>query len=365
MTIGTSASRIARAGATTLLFLCALAAAGRPADARPTGGSMGGGSWGHSSSSSSGYSGGYSSHSSSSSSYYSGSSSSGGGDLGVTMVAFAVLMGIYIIAAVLKSPGSQGLYVPPDSDQVDGSLHLNIDRSGGDAADVSVLRIAIDGRARKFLQTELVRISQTADTATDTGRLTMLREVALLLRRVRDAWVYGGAVNEPMRELGGAKAAFDGHVLDARARFEHELVRNEQGVQTTAATPELTAHSVDGPGLVLVSLIVAARHELMTVQRIGDGEQLRQALDALSNRSASDLVAVEIVWQPAADEDRMSSVALEAAYPRPDLIPLPGSMVGKVFCAYCSGPFPAELVSCPHCGAPAPHAAAERAAKAG
>ena len=33
--------------------------------------------------------------------------------------------------------------------------------------DVSVLRVAIDGRARKFVQTELARIAKTADTSTD------------------------------------------------------------------------------------------------------------------------------------------------------------------------------------------------------
>jgi hypothetical protein len=49
----------------------------------------------------------------------------------------------------------------------------------------------------------------------------------------------------------------------------------------------------------------------------------------------------------------MSSMELEAKYPRPDLIPLQNALVGKVFCAYCGGPYPAELVSCPHCGAPA------------
>jgi hypothetical protein len=45
---------------------------------------------------------------------------------------------------------------------------------------------------------------------------------------------------------------------------------------------------------------------------------------------------------------------LEAKYPRPDLIPIQGALVGNTFCSYCGGPFPAELVSCPHCGAPAP-----------
>jgi len=50
----------------------------------------------------------------------------------------------------------------------------------------------------------------------------------------------------------------------------------------------------------------------------------------------------------------VSSIELEAKYPRPELIPITNALVGKTFCTYCGGPFPAELVSCPHCGAPAP-----------
>jgi hypothetical protein len=49
----------------------------------------------------------------------------------------------------------------------------------------------------------------------------------------------------------------------------------------------------------------------------------------------------------------MSSIELVAKYPHPDLIAIRGALVGKAFCTYCSGPFPAELQTCPHCGAPA------------
>ena len=106
--------------------------------------------------------------------------------------------------------------------------------------------------------------------------------------------------------------------------------------------------------MILVSLIIAARRELYTVTQIGSGDDLRQALDGAGTLDASILVAVEIVWQPSEETDRMSSMELEALYPRPELIPLRGALVGKVFCSFCGGPFPMELVSCPHCGAPAP-----------
>ena len=105
--------------------------------------------------------------------------------------------------------------------------------------------------------------------------------------------------------------------------------------------------------MILVSIILAARRTLYTVSEIGSGQDLSAALEAAGTLTAANLVAVEIVWQPSEDSDRLSSVELEAKYPRPELIPINGALVGKTFCTYCGAPFPAELVSCPQCGAPA------------
>ena len=308
-----------------------------------TGGSMGGGDW----SSSGGGGGGWSSSSSSDWSYSSSGGSSGGGSVsGAEVLIYLVVLGAMLAFKLLATASAS-------TDSTPLSLGLG-DYTPTDAVDVSVLRIAIDGRARKFVQTELKQIASTTDTSTKEGRTAMLRQVALLLRRLKDAWVYGGAINEPMRELGGAKPVFDRYVDDARARFREETVRNEQGVKTSATASQYTPRSDEGAGLILVSIIIAARRELFTVNRIGSGDDLRQALDAASQLTPANLVAIEIVWQPSEDDDRLSSMELEAKYPRPDLIPLQGALVGKTFCSYCAGPFPAELVSCPHCGAPAP-----------
>lgn len=233
---------------------------------------------------------------------------------------------------------------------------------GGDDAtiddiDVSVLRVAIDGRARKFVQSELARIAKTADTATDEGRVAMLRDVSLMLRRLRDAWIYGGAVNEAMGDLDREKSVFDHHVDDARVRFGEETITNEQGVKATTEASHYVPRSDEGAGVILVSIILAARRELFTVTEIASGNDLRHALESAATLTTESLIAVEIVWQPSEDSDRLSTIELEAKYPRPELIPIAGALVGKTFCTYCGGPFPAELVSCPHCGAPAREAA--------
>lgn len=320
-----------------------------------TGGSMGGGSWGGGGGGGGGYSGGGGGYSGGGYSGGGGGYSGGGGSWSSGSGgradfspggAIAMLIVIVIIALIVKareSSQSSGYssyspsYTPPAAN-----------------ADVSVLRIAVDGRARKFVQTELARIAKNANTSTSEGRTAMLREVSMMLRKLRDAWVYGGAVNHPMKGKHYAKGAFDTHVDDARSRFREELIRNADGKTTTRQASEYTRRSDEGEGLILVTLVIAASRELFHVDRIGDGDGLRRALEALSQLTPGNLIAIEIIWQPAEENDRLSSMELEAKYPRPDLIPIANALVGKVFCAYCTGPFPGELVSCPHCGAPAP-----------
>ena len=324
--------------------------------AQDTGGSIGGGDWGGGGGGGDySYSGGGSDYSSSTDYSYSGGGSSstgsssgggggGGGADGWTFLLFVGVAGAWFVGHVIMSARSP----------IGSSAEASVD-AGADA-DVTAIRIALDARVRPFVQKELDRIAKHADTATQEGLATTLHEVALLLRRLRDAWVYGGAYNEPMRWKHLARAAFQQHVAQARGTFRHEVVRNADGTTTTAAAPARAARGDEGPGLVLVTLIVAARQELFTVQRIGNGDDLRRALEVLTALTAPTLIAVEIVWTPADPADRMSSVELEALLPDA-VFPIQGAMVGKVVCAYCAGPFPAELLSCPHCGAPARDAA--------
>jgi hypothetical protein len=213
--------------------------------------------------------------------------------------------------------------------------------------DVTVLRLAIDGRASKFVQTELEAIVKTYDAATEDSRARRLRELSIMLRRVRDSWIYGGADNDPLRPRSEALAAVARHVDEARSRVKQPATQ-VAGVGSTR--PPV--------GLILVSIVVAARGELMTVTDLATGEDIRRALEAAVDRAASDLLAVEVVWVPTETGQQLSSLDLEAHYRTSELHPLAGSRVGKTFCTYCGGPFPMELVSCPHCGAPAREARA-------
>ena len=223
---------------------------------------------------------------------------------------FFAAVALFIVGTWLK------MLLFPDTPVLANAFSTLLHRHDNDA-DVSVLRVALDGRARTFVQAQLAKIAASADTQTQEGRVQMLRMVSQLVRQLRDAWVYGGAVNDPMRGGADAKRAFDHHVDEARTRFREETIRNEDGVTTATAASAYTPRSDEGEGLILVSFVIAARKELFTVKKVGHGDDLRRALEAAFSLDESNLVAIEIVWQPSEDADRLSSMELEANTRRP------------------------------------------------
>ncbi|MFT3698534.1 MAG: DUF1517 domain-containing protein [Kofleriaceae bacterium] len=265
----------------------------------------------------------------------------------IFLLVVGILICLIALIVILKPAFSSSDFAPSGN-----APFIDIVPSATSGVDVSVLRVVVDGRARTFVQDNLKRIASSADTSTGEGRIAMLREVALMLRRLRDAWIYGGAVNEPIGSSDTAQRLFDRHVDAARAKFSRETITNVDGVMTGSTPDRYVARSDEGAGVILVSVILAADRELFTVQEIGSGNDLSSALESAGHLDENSLVAVEIIWQPSEDADRLTSIELEAQYPHPALIKIRGALVGKVFCGHCSGPFPAELTSCPHCGAP-------------
>ncbi len=338
----------------------ALSLAALPCSAQETGSSFGGGDWGGSdpgSSGSSGYGGSTSSHRGSGSAHDYGVQrrrrrSRSSGDFGEVSVGVVVVIGaVFVLVMVaLQRMAASDRQLFRDGDQSFYAGPPQRARAWGQV-DVSAIRIAVDWRARRYLQARLDALARSGRTRTKAGLVELLRSTAELLSSVRLAWLYGGATNHrPMEKL-EAQGTFTKLGVDARSRFRRELVRVEDGVTTEGDAAALTPRAEEGAGVVVVTILVAARRELFDVGPASDANELESALAGLRRLSENDLVALEVVWSPSAEDDRMSTAELEALYP--DLVRLDEASVGgRVFCDYCAGPFAEELGRCPHCGAP-------------
>jgi uncharacterized membrane protein len=325
-----------------VLAVLALAAV---AEAQLTGGSVGGGSF-------SGGGGGSSSHD------YGGGGGGGGGGALFDLIFFLfrvnpalgvaalVLVIVYLVWSSSRGSGHGGHHEA-------GGVGSHVPAPTARAwfqVDITEVRVALDARARAYLQRELMEQGRRANASTKKGLVDLLRIVLRALRASEAAWTHAGAKNfHPMSSI-QAEAAFRRLANDARAKFTHELVRNESG-----RVREGEGHGVrrsterEGEGVVLVTLIVAASREIVDFEATSRAE-VTKVLDDLSQLTPQTLVALELSWMPADEHDLMSTATLETLHP--DMRLLPGAVGGKTFCAYCKGPFARELKRCPHCGAP-------------
>lgn len=315
-------------GASLVWMLATWLAVATSVEAQTTGSSAGGGSWGSGSSSSS-----------SSGSW----SSSGGGSYASTGASDAyeppywaqlVIAIAFLAFMVLLFRGLGRLAAPPK-------------------IGVSTVQIAIDARSRRFVQEALARMVAEGDTTSTAGLARLLAAAARSLTAAKLAWIYAGSRQLAPALQAEARATHTRAALDARARYRTELVRNTDATTRTEDAPELVAREHEGEGVVVVSLVVATYAALRPVDpaRV---DQLEQLLADLAALSPGQLVALELIWSPSAEQDRMSTDELEALYPELTRLTAVG---GRVFCGYCAGPHAAELTKCPHCGAPTDSAA--------
>ncbi|MEM9071247.1 MAG: DUF1517 domain-containing protein [Myxococcota bacterium] len=248
--------------------------------------------------------------------------------------AFAVVIMFFVMAS--KDQRRAPLYMPSVSVEP--------------RVDVSVIMVAIDWRARAFVQSRLAELA-TKDTSSNAALVQLLQGTVKTLCDVRLAWLYGGAYNMAPLPAQRAQAEFLRIAGDLRSRFRHELVRNVDGEATTIAAPSLTPTEEEGRGVVVVSLLVAAKHGLPDLHTPSDAAMLTRTLENFSRLNPFQLVAMEVVWSPAAEDDRMSTAELEVIYSELRRIE-ERTIGGRVFCGYCGAPHADELDRCPHCGAP-------------
>jgi len=200
--------------------------------------------------------------------------------------------------------------------------------------------IAFDWTARPALQAALAGMAKRLDMRSRDGLHAALRETSALLT------AHAGSARYATWELssGDARTWFQSKTNDARARFKTELHRNAQAQVDRARV----ARPDEGAGLVVVTVLVASKVPLTSAPSVVSPEALARLFATFAPSRAADTLAVEVVWSPAAENDRMSSLELELFYP--DLQRM-GDGVGRRQCAYCRAPFPAELGRCPACGA--------------
>jgi len=176
---------------------------------------------------------------------------------------------------------------------------------------VTTLEIALHADARPAIQARMRTLAEEGDTKSAEGRARMLREALALLLTHAPAFTHARweAISAPPDD---ARAHFTRAATEARARFPVEVIRNADGKVMHEAPPDLK--ETDAPGVVLVTVVVARRVPSPAPKHL-DREALTAGLSFLGATTADELVAMEVIWSPAEDRDRIDAAELLAKHP--------------------------------------------------
>ena len=164
----------------------------------------------------------------------------------------------------------------------------------------------------KALQDDLRTLAKSADTSSSTGLQRVLQESTLALLRQPDLWVYANTESGSV-PFNTAEATFNRLSINERSKLDAEVTSNVGG-QNLSGTTDVVGDADATNEFIVVTLLVAST---ATAQLKGasTAEELRQSLRILGSTSSTDLIALEVIWQPEGRGDVLSAEELITAYP--------------------------------------------------
>ena len=130
--------------------------------------------------------------------------------------------------------------------------------------------------------------------------------------RQPDLWVYANVESGEV-PFDSAESTFNRLSMSERSKLDAEVTTNvggQRGAASAAASGDADATSE----YIVVTVLVAstARTKLRGADT---GEALRETLRILGSTSSSELMALEVIWQPEGRGDVLSAEELITAYP--------------------------------------------------
>ena len=164
----------------------------------------------------------------------------------------------------------------------------------------------------KSLQDDLRSLAASSDTSSSAGLQRLLQETTLALLRQPDLWVYANAESGSV-PFSSAESTFNRLSMNERSKLDAELTSNVGGQRTTDTSN--SSGDADATNEFIVVTLLAASTASAKLAGADTGEDLRQTLRILGSTASSELMALEVIWQPEGRGDVLSANDLVTAYP--------------------------------------------------
>lgn len=166
----------------------------------------------------------------------------------------------------------------------------------------------------KELQNDLRSLAASSDTSSSSGLQRLLQETTLALLRQPDLWVYANAETGTV-PFNSAESTFNRLSMSERSKLQAEVTSNVGGQRLNDASSGAAVGDADATNEFIVVTLLVASTAKATLQGADTGEDLRQSLRVLGSTSSSELMALEVIWQPEGRGDVLSAEELITAYP--------------------------------------------------
>lgn len=176
---------------------------------------------------------------------------------------------------------------------------------------IAQLQVGLLATARD-LQQDLRDLAARADTSTNAGLQRVLQDTTLALLRHPDLWVYA-SVEVGQVPFAAAESTFNRLSMTERSKLSREVTSNVGG-QKLQERSGLAGDADAASDFIAVTLVVASRSRL-TLKPLKTDEDLRESLRLLGSVSSTELVALEVIWQPEGAGEVLSTEELLTAYP--------------------------------------------------
>ncbi len=166
----------------------------------------------------------------------------------------------------------------------------------------------------KALQEDLRQLAKSADTTTPEGLQKLLQETTLALLRQPDLWVYSN-VESGTIPFTSAEATFNRLSMTERSKLQAEVTSNFSGQIRTDLGENMNAGEADATNeYIVVTLLIASKGRI-NLHKTNTTQHLSENLRLIGSTSSSDLIALEVIWQPEGQGDSLSAEELVTSYP--------------------------------------------------
>ena len=166
----------------------------------------------------------------------------------------------------------------------------------------------------KSLQTDLRQLAASADTSSSSGLQRVLQETTLALLRQPELWVYAN-VESGSVPFNTSESTFNRLSMTERSKLRAEITTNVGGVRSGVSAETSSSGEADATNEFIVVTVLVASRQTVKLKKADSGEALRETLRILGSTSSSDLMALEVIWQPDGTGDVLSADELVMAYP--------------------------------------------------